>query len=280
MTTLVIGARGSVGRHVLDQLLQAGEPVRASARDVANAQLPLGVDVVSADLTDAASLTAAMRDVRQVFVYSSRDGAEVFTTAAQAAGVEHVVLMSSGTVLQPALAANANTEEHRFVEEVLAGRTFRLTPVRPLVLANNALNWTWPIRDGRAVPLPYPDAATAPIHERDIAAVAVHALTQASPSPAVSDLLTGPERLSQRRQVQIIAEVTGVPTSAEGLSDADGQTMLSQFMPTEIAAAIIEVLAYADQGGSPATDTVQRVLSRAPASFEDWVADHAAAFRP
>lgn len=29
-TTLVIGARGSIGRHVLDQLLAAGQPVRAS----------------------------------------------------------------------------------------------------------------------------------------------------------------------------------------------------------------------------------------------------------
>jgi nucleoside-diphosphate-sugar epimerase len=42
MTTLVIGARGRVGRHVVDQLLAAGESVRASVRNAATADWPAG----------------------------------------------------------------------------------------------------------------------------------------------------------------------------------------------------------------------------------------------
>ena len=56
MTILVTGARGHVGGAVLTELLAAGERVRASSRDPRPGQLPDGVEVVRADLTQPASL--------------------------------------------------------------------------------------------------------------------------------------------------------------------------------------------------------------------------------
>lgn len=54
MTILVTGATGLVGRHVVGQLVQAGELVRALTRNPANAGLPEGVEVFQGDLLDPA----------------------------------------------------------------------------------------------------------------------------------------------------------------------------------------------------------------------------------
>jgi uncharacterized protein YbjT (DUF2867 family) len=42
MTTLVTGASGTVGRSLVGQLVEAGEPVRAMTRDPAAARFPDG----------------------------------------------------------------------------------------------------------------------------------------------------------------------------------------------------------------------------------------------
>lgn len=279
MTTLVIGARGGVGRHVLNQLVAAGEPVRASVRDLATAgDLPDGVDVVAADLTKPETLKPALDGVRQVFVYALAEGAEAFADAARGAGVEQVVLMSSGSVLLPWTGDNAIAKEHREIEHLMAGSGLRCTPIRPLVLAGNALNWAHGIRRDGTVAIAYPDAVTAPVHERDIAAMAVAALT-GSASDDVSGLLTGPELLSQRRQVELIGEAIGRPLAVEELSEAQARDRFSRFMPPEIAQAIIEYLVHGtEEGGSPATDTALRVLGRPPLPFRQWAADHTADF--
>lgn len=49
MTILVTGVTGTVGRRVVEQLLERGEHVRAVTRDPARAEFPAGVDVVRGD---------------------------------------------------------------------------------------------------------------------------------------------------------------------------------------------------------------------------------------
>ncbi|MET1075476.1 MAG: NAD(P)H-binding protein [Umezawaea sp.] len=275
MTTLVIGARGSVGRHVLEQLVEAGEPVRASARNPAPGDFPADVPVVSADLAKPDTLGPALDGVRAVFLYTPPSGVEDFAVAAVEAGVEHVVVMSSGSVLLPYTAGNASTEEHRAVERVLAESGLRWTPVRPLVLANNALNWSWSIRDEGVVRLLRPEAVMAPVHERDVASVAVAALAGRD---GVSELLTGPEPLTQRRQVEVLAEAIGRPIRVEELTEAQATEQFTRFMPAEIAESIVQFVVEATRGGSPTTDTAERGLGRPPLTFGRWADDHAAAF--
>lgn len=142
MTTLVIGARGGIGRHVVDQLLAVGEPVRASVRDPrSGADLPAAVDVVTADLTRPDTLRPALDGVRRVFLYAPPASAEGFATVAAEAALERVVLLSSGSVLLPGMEHNAIAQEHRAVEAALSDAGLPWTPVRPLVLASNSLRW-------------------------------------------------------------------------------------------------------------------------------------------
>ena len=65
MTMLVTGATGTIGRHVIDQLVQRGASVRALVRDPARADFPAGVDVVKGDLMDPDSLRGACHRTAQ-----------------------------------------------------------------------------------------------------------------------------------------------------------------------------------------------------------------------
>ncbi|MCS7483029.1 NAD(P)H-binding protein [Umezawaea endophytica] len=268
---LVIGARGGVGRHVVEQLVAAGRRVRGSVRKLAAGD---SADVVVADLTKPDTLRGALDGVSAVFLYAPTEGAAGFVGAAKAAGVEHVVLLSSGSVLLPAAVGNLIAEEHRAVERELAESGLRWTPIRPLVLANNALNWAGSVRDERVVRLVHADAVTAPVHERDIAAVAVAALLGGGEH--VSELLTGPELLSQERQVELIGEAVGADVRIEELPPDQAR---ARFGGSAAFDAVLEFIAAARAGGSPATATAERVLGRPPASFAEWVDDHVDEFR-
>lgn len=277
MTTLVIGARGSVGRHVVDQLLAAGEPVRASVRNLASADLPAEVSVVAADLTRPDTLTAALDGVQKVFLYAPADGADGFIAAARDADLERIVLLSSGSVLLPYAMGNAIAEEHRSVEAALADSGLPWTPIRPLVLANNAVNWAGSIRTEGVVRLVRPEAVTAPIHERDIAAVAVAALAGEA-GEEVSAMLTGSELLSQRRQVELVGAAIDQDIRIEELSESQARDHFGQFAKPEIVDALIELIAAAANGGSPATGAVEQVLGRPAVPFGQWAREHASDF--
>src|SRR5260370_21729239 len=66
----ITGITGKVGGAVARTLLAAGQPVRAVVRDAARARswAELGCEVVTADMDDAATLTAAFEGTQGVFI--------------------------------------------------------------------------------------------------------------------------------------------------------------------------------------------------------------------
>ncbi|GAA2792405.1 SDR family oxidoreductase [Kribbella solani] len=280
MTILVIGARGAVGRQVVAGLRAAGRPVRASVRDLAKADFGPGIEVVQADLTLPETLPAALDGVSQVFLYAEPSGAADFGKAASAAGVERVVLLSSGSVLVPWATSNRITAEHRLTEELLSANGPELVPIRPLALANNARSWAWSIRSERIVRLVHPESVSAPIHERDIAEVAVAALSGADPR-AVSALLTGGEPLTLRTQVGLIAAAIGAPIAVEEIDETRAHEMFGMggTVETELMEAVLHfVRRGTEPGGWYRTDTAEHLLGRPPLQFSAWAQDHAADF--
>jgi hypothetical protein len=119
-----------------------------------------------------------------------------------------------------------------------------------------------------------PDFVAGPL---DIAAVAVSALT-GNELPSVSGLLPGPERISQRAQVAVIAMATGRDVKVLELSRSEALEQFVRYMPMGEAEAVLQFLDDAAADNSRATGTVEQLLGRPAIGFETWTRDHIANF--
>ncbi|MGE5225668.1 MAG: NAD(P)H-binding protein [Planctomycetaceae bacterium] len=279
---LVTGGTGRVGRVVVDLLLEAGVPVRSLVRrSEAAATLPANVDVVTGDLTVPESLDAGLRGVGAVFlVWTAPPATAPAVIERLVSNVQRVVFLSAPhkTAHPFFQQPNPTAVLYAEIERLIADAGLEWTIIRPGMFASNALNW-WAsaIRTDGVVRWPYGDAETAPVDDRDVAAVA--ALTLHQGGHAGRDyVLTGAESLSQAEQVRIIGEVLGRPIRFEDLSPEEFRRETEGTWPRPAVEMLLA--AWGATIGSPAfiTSTVSDVLGRAPRSFRQWVADHATAF--
>jgi uncharacterized protein YbjT (DUF2867 family) len=278
---LVIGATGNVGSQVVSQLAAAGARVRALTRNPGNAQFASTVETVAGDLTRPETLDTALDSVEMVFL--------VWTAPPSAvdAALERIVQRARRIVLLTAplktphpffQQPNPLRDLYARIEQVIEASDMEWTFVRPGIFAVNAVAW-WSakIRQGETVRWPYLQVATAPIHEADIAAVAVRSLTEDGHAGA-EYVITGPESLTQAEQLEIIARVAGRPIAYEEISPEAARTELLPVIP---AGAINMLLnAWSAAAGQPAliTSTVHDVTGSPARSFAQWAGDHAAEF--
>ena len=276
---LVIGAGGQVGAGVVEQLLAAGATVRASARNPEKLALPAGVEVVQADLAQPQTLPAALAGVRKVFLYALPQGIGDFLEAAALAGVEHLVLLSSQTVVDSFPEQKPITDMHQSVEAAIVASGIAYTFLRPHNFATNILMWGWPqsIRAEGKVSFPYPESHSDAIHEKDIAAVAVAALTEDGHQNQAY-FISGPESVTQRRQLEIIGEALGRPLVFDELTDAQARQALEPIVPVWVMDAVVGYWAHSDGVPTHLSDTVERITGRPARGFADWVADHLSDF--
>jgi uncharacterized protein YbjT (DUF2867 family) len=277
---LVTGATGTIGRQVVSQLLPTDAQVRAMTRNPDAAGLPSGVEVVRGDLTDPASLDACLEGVEAVLlVWIAPAGAFPAALERIAKRARRVVLLTSPHKTPHPLFQQTNPMAAMFaeIERRIEASGLQWTFLRPGMFAANALSWWGPqIRKGDVVRWPYGEAPTAPIHERDVAAVAVRALVEERHEGA-EYVLTGPESLSQREQVAVIGEGIGRPLRFEELSPEEARREI----PFPAAALDMLLKAWAATIGHPAlvTSTVEEITGRPARRFREWVADHAGEFR-
>ena len=77
---------------------------------------------------------------------------------------------------------------------------------------------------------PYAACPTAPIHERDIAAVVVHALCEER-HHGMQYLVTGPQALTQSEQLPSIGDVIGRPLRMENISPDEARREVLAVFP-------------------------------------------------
>ncbi|MEU9310352.1 NAD(P)H-binding protein [Streptomyces sp. NPDC048256] len=270
---LVSGATGHVGRPLVDELLAAGRKVRALSRDPATAGLPAGVEVAATADLPLDGITSAF------FVMAAFPGgpAEPITRL-KAAGIRRVVALSSYSVLDDD-PKNMIAVKHRELERQVQEAGVEWTFLRPAGgLAATALEWAGGIRTDGVARFPFGDAWTAPVHERDIAAVAARALLT-DELVGEAPLFSGPESLSYADRARIIGEVTGEPVRfAELTHDEARQEWLAAGVPPHAVEARLRM--FAKLVGRPhEISPVDSYLGRPGLSFAQWVADHADKFR-
>ena len=164
------------------------------------------------------------------------------------------------------------------IERLIETSGLEWTVLRPGIFAVNALRWWAPqIRAGDVVRWPYILVPTAPIHERDIAAVAVHALREDGHAGA-EYVLTGPQSLTQAEQVFMIGQVLGRSLRVEEISPDEARRELLPLMPPSVINMLLN--AWAAAIGQPAfvTSTVAEITGSPSRTFLDWAIDHARGF--
>ncbi|WP_026423908.1 NAD(P)H-binding protein [Actinokineospora inagensis] len=277
MRVLVIGATGTVGRGVVDGLVAAGEDVRAMTRRPGEVAFPAGVEVVAGDLTDPDSVTAAVEGVDRLYLLATGETAAVLGKA-RAAGATRAVLLSSAAVGH---GGEFEGGSHAAAEAAVEGSGLEWTHLRPGMFASNLLGWAPLIRAEGVVREPVAAAAQAPIHELDIAEVAVAALRT---DRHVGQVLTlsGPETLTKVQQAETIGAAIGREIRFEELSPEEWKSVWVAQMPSYLAGVADWLLGiWARSAATPDTPstTVAEVLGKPARTLAQWAADHAEDFR-
>lgn len=238
MTILVTGATGTIGRHVVDQLVQRGAAVRALVRDPAKAAFPDGVDVVRGDLLDVDVLRSAFSGVSTLFLLNAVVPDE-FTQAlvalnlAREAGVERVVYLS---VIHSDLYVNVPHFAGKFgVERMLDTMGFQATILRPAYFMDNDLTVKDVVLQYGVYPMPIGSKGLAMIDARDIGEIAAVALVgrrdDARPQRLERINLVGPDTLTGAAVAAIWSEALGRPVAYGGDDSAGFERNLRQFVP-------------------------------------------------
>ncbi|MFE9410065.1 NAD(P)H-binding protein [Streptomyces sp. NPDC006704] len=279
MTVLITGSRGKVATILIGLLREHGLTVRAASASPDKLTLPDGVERVVCDLDDPATFPAALAGVESVFLYANPQHIEAFLTEARAAGVQHIALLSSSSVLEPGADTNAIAAMHSAVERGLANSGIQSTFLRPGAFAGNALGWSWAAKSTGTVDLPYPGTQASPIHEADIAEAALAVLTRPE-LRGRSYHLTGPASLSAAEQVAIVGETSGRPLTVNTVSGAAWKESVAEFMPGSVADALLGYFASHDGRPDAVTSAVEELTGHPARTFASWAREHADAFRP
>lgn len=278
---LVTGATGTVGREVVTQLLQAGQNVRALTRNPSKAQFDERVEVIRGDLSKPETLTKAVQGVNGVFSLALGPGLGVqeanLARTAKTAGVRHIVKLSViGAATEPrSRVALWHEAGERAIQESGIPWTF----VRPGAFMSNTLFWRDTIRSQAKVFSNYGNGKLPPVDPRDIAAVAVLALTT-NGHEGKAYPITGPEALSVGEQVAILSDILGRQIEYVPITDETArQGMEKSGMPAYLIDALLPFASYIRSGkAAEVLPTVEELTGRRPYTFAQWARVHADAF--
>ena len=220
---LVIGATGKQGGAVVKHLLDSPFQLRALVRDpndpAAQALKQTGINLVTGNLDDRASLETALRDVYGVFSMQTFTEADfgretrqgiLVADVAQAAGVQHFVYSSVASADQdtgiPHFDAKWQVEKH------LHTTTLPFTILRPVFFMEN-----WELSRGQiesgtlAQPLA-PQKQLQQLSVDDLGAWVAHVFSQPQPYTGQTIELAG-DALTMTQTATLFSKVLGKPVN-------------------------------------------------------------------
>jgi uncharacterized protein YbjT (DUF2867 family) len=276
---VVTGATGTVGSHVAEQLLANGASVRAAVRSPEKVALASGLEAVAVDFDRPETLKAAMEGAEHLFLLTAFTPdmigqSNALVDAAKAAGVEHVVKLSAlGAGPNAAIKlGKLHTEGERYLEESGLGWTH----LRPNSFMQNYITYHGEaIRSQSSFYLPHGDGEMSLVDVRDVAAVAVTALTEPGHMGKAYEL-TGATAIDNHEVAAILSQVVGREISYVDVPDeAARQAMADMGSPEEMIDALMGLNNIIREGYTAlVTDAVQAVTGRAPRTFEEFARDH------
>ena len=273
---LVLGASGTVGRHVVPRLLAAGHPVRVCGRSVARLRDRFGdeVDAVRLDLRDPTSWPAAFSGVERMFLLRPPHVGNVrrdllpALAGARDSGVQHVVFLS----LQGA--EGNRVVPHATVEAWLRESGMAWTFVRPSFFLENLSGTHAPdIRDRDEIVVPAGGGATSFVAAEDVAAVAAEALLHPDRHRFTAWTPTGATAMDYAQVARVLTEVLGRPVryARPGIPAYLRHAHSVLGMPWGMALVTAAIYTVARLGrAAGTTGDIRTVLGRDPIGVREW----------
>jgi uncharacterized protein YbjT (DUF2867 family) len=297
-TLLLVGGTGELGQRIATRLAERGILFRALVRPQSDGSAleALGADVVAGDLTDRASLDAAMIGVTTVVTTANamsrmmagatdlsfdavdRDGNAELIRAAEAADVERFVFLSMAG-LTPAMTARSPLAAAKVATE----RRLRSSSMKTVIVRPAPFDEIWLGRitgiepdKHRATVFGHGRARANFVSADDVAEACVRLATMDDP-PAEIDL-GGPEAMSRREAIEAYERATGakfrrIPVPRPAM--ATGNRLLRNRKPA--MAAVMGMALVMDQEGVEVSPEPMRGLGIEPMSAADYVAKESSA---
>ena len=282
---LVTGATGKNGAEILRLLSGRKEGVRAMVRkrnQITTAKLSNELEFVEGNFDDDASLRKAMSGVQRAFlVTDSSERVEEqqlrFVRLARESGVKHIVYLSQ---------LHASTDSplrflryHAAVEDAIRASGMTFTNLRPNLYMQGLLMIGQSIASQGRFFAPAGDSRVSVVDVRDIASVAVAALTQAKHEGKTYDL-TGPQALTHFEMAEQLSQTLDQPVTFVDVPEHKFREGLRFIhMPDWQADGLIEDYAHYRRGeASAVSSAVKEATGKDPRGFADFARDYKAAF--
>ena len=278
---LITTGGGKVGQHAVTQLAQKKVPTRAGFHSQAKAAeaRETGVEAAVLDFESPDSLATAFRGIDTMFLVSPGTPdqgrhEENLIAEAKRVGVKRLVKLS-GKIDDHE--TGGFSQWNREAERRIKQSGIPYTILRANYFMQNLFGNAEQIKRGAFTNGPAAKRI-ALIDTRDIAAVAVAALTEEGHAGRTYDL-NGPELLDGRAQAAVISRALGRPVKYLDVSVAEFVEQLKSFgLPAWMVEAFGAAAAATDIPGDQSSADVERVLHRKPRTLEQFMKDYRGAF--
>ena len=273
---LVTGANGNVGGEVMRRLIAKGHAVRALVRSRDKTRdFPDTVEIVVGDFADDATLRRAVAGAEAVYMTSFEHPdllrLQMNLIAAAREGGSRVLVRISGMRAAPGASAEIS-RVHGLGDRQLADSGLGYVLLQPNWFHQN---FFWLFRNG-LMRLPVGEGRTSFVDVRDIAAVAVAALTDPS-HRGKTYVLTGPEALTHEEIAQVISQATGKSFAFEDVGDETWRAQaLKGGMNQRSVDGLLGLFRMIRDGSmAEVSRDVERVVGRPPIAFRQFARDYA-----
>ena len=272
---LVTGATGNIGSQVVRLLKDKGANFVAGVNNKAID----GVETVSINFADVASLEQAMQGISTLFMLvpghpNMIEWGKNLTDAAKASGVKHIV-RSSGSL------ADMNSPlkvRHLLgtIDQYLKDSGIDYTITAPSFFMQNFITQFANDYKNGAIYQPAGDGKMGWVDVRDIAAVNVEILLNPGAYKGQRLVITGSESLSYAEAVSLMNEVLGKEAQYVSVPDeAAIKAMTDMQFPPFIIDLLTSLNHCIVQGhADEVTDTVEKITGKKPISFRQFVNDN------
>ncbi len=276
------------GRALVASLKEKGADFRCLVRDTGKARETLGdgVELVQADLADAASIEAGLQGCDRLFLLLGHSPVMVeqqlnAVNAARAVGVKHIVKLSGGSFIitedTPAMIGRG----HWQIEQEIRASGIDWTFLRPGFFMQNFLNMAEAIKGMGKVMMPLPaDVGLGMIDVRDTADAAATILTTDGHAGQVYEL-SGPD-VTPAQAVAAISNEIGkdiafVTVPMEGAVAAMKQRGMPDWL-VDHQSTLMGIAANGDMA-SYGNDLIETLAGHAPRTPAEFARTYASAFR-